>query len=765
MKNKKAIKKVIVCIVCIAIVVGIVGTGIGLQVKEMNTYEKIASPVGFSEFTAKDEVLVNDADFYVSVNGNDNNDGSFNAPFRTIGKAKEAVRAEITALQKQDDKAFTVAIMAGEYNEYGIEFTKEDSGTESCPVTYMAYGDGKVTVNGGKSLKSEDFEPLSGDAAERINKDIASNIKTLDLSKYDLTVEDYGQIKACGKYATDEFYDNAPKYNSCELFLNSKRMTLAKYPNDTYLNEGKILDEGDKFKDDTWFERKNQKGGTFVLDDDTYNRVKSWKTTDDVWVYGYFYWDWADMSTPIKEINDSNKSLTTSYCSRYGFKENGNYYFYNILEELDAPNEYYIDRDTNILYFYPSEDLSTSQITLSITTTPIFIFNEDAKYINLNGLTIQGTRSDAVSMNGNNCEISNCLIQNAADAGISVLGSNNIISGNEICHTGKDAIVLNIDFDDYRQSEVVYGNSVMDSIKNYGHGYNIVDNNSLHDIGEIQKTYIAGVNMEGTGNKVSHNEIYNAPHTGILYYGNDHVIEYNHIHDVVLQSSDAGAIYTGLSYCTYGNVIRYNCINDIGSDSFTPSAIYFDDGSSGQTAYGNVLVNIPSYAFLIGGGRDNTVTDNLIINAQKGIDYDDRLYDGYHNNGWFAKNVTDPQGRTWEIMKFGKKFNNAIGNKYEGVNKMNQDYAHVDAPNFVVNPAGSNVNGNVIIKKDGKIGDIAESVYEYSNVKYNFTYKLEDVDEFFTDLDNGNYSFVDNCKLVTDNEKLKDIDFSKIGRY
>ncbi|MDY6017436.1 MAG: hypothetical protein SPI97_07460 [Oscillospiraceae bacterium] len=55
----------------------------------------------------------------------------------------------------------------------------------------------------------------------------------------------------------------------------------------------------------------------------------------------------------------------------------------------------------------------------------------------------------------------------------------------------------------------------------------------------------------------------------------------------------------------YGNIDRYNCISDIGSGDFTPHGIYFDDNSSGQTAYGNILINIPGYAILVGGGRDN----------------------------------------------------------------------------------------------------------------------------------------------------------------
>ena len=41
------------------------------------------------------------------------------------------------------------------------------------------------------------------------------------------------------------------------------------------------------------------------------------------------------------------------------------------------------------------------------------------------------------------------------------------------------------------------------------------------------------MNLSGIGNTVSHNEIYNAPHMGVYYTGNENVMEYNYIHDVV----------------------------------------------------------------------------------------------------------------------------------------------------------------------------------------------------------------------------------------
>lgn len=754
MKNKKLIRNIIVSVICILLAGAIAGTSIALYNINMNKYEKTSTPFGFSVFTQPQKKLINDADFYVSTKGSDDNDGSFSAPFRTIEKASEAVEKLLSSGKKQGEK-ITVAVMAGEYAESDIVFDEKDSGSEGSPVTYTAYGDGEVIINGGMTLKSEDFENVSGEAAERLNKDAVNNVKMLDLSKYNLTVDDYGKLKSVGGFTTEQYYDGAAEVTACELFFNNERMELAKYPNEGSLKEGEILDKGDCYEpnppgptDETWLERRNQRGGTFVMDDETYNRVKSWKTTEDVWVFGYFFWDWADMSTPIAKIDDSTKSLTTKYCSQYGFKEGGIYHFYNVPEELDAPGEYYIDRENNILYFYPPEDMKESDVMLSVTDKNIFTFGEKAEYISIDGITIQGTRGNAVGMFGQNCSLTNCHIKNAAGVGVEMKGMSNTVQSSEINAIGKDGIIL----ESGDRETFTYGN-------------NVVDNNSIHDYGEVQKSAVAAVTLVGVGNKISHNEIYNAPQTAIHFTGNENIIEYNNIHDVVLQSSDAGAIYTGFNYSTYGNVVRYNCVYNIGSGDFTPNAIYFDDNTSGQTAYGNVLINIPGYAFLIGGGRDNKVTDNLIINAQKGIDYDDRAYDGYHNDGWYSKNVKEPDGRLWVLMKEAKALNEKWNHKYEGIDRMHQDYSKEDDEGFAVNPSGSTVTGNVIIKKDGKIGDIADSVYKYSNVSGNFTYKLKNAEEFFEDMKNGNFTFAENSQLLKDNPKLKEISFEKIGRY
>lgn len=719
------------------------------------TKQKVAAPSNLSVPKNKVQEIVK-GNYYVSVNGSDNNSGtSPENAFATLQKAQMEVRERI-ARGDVPDGGLTVAVMAGNYTVNHFMLDGNDSGSAGKPITYAAYGNGETVINGGVWLKAEDFTAVSGDVAVRLSKEASQHIKMLDLSKYNLTKEDYGSLCAIGGFNTGEYYDDNPTgINQCELFCNDERLILARYPNQGYLKTGKVLDIGDAYevsppgpKDESWKERRNQRGGTFQLDEKAYQRVRNWKSLDDVWAFGYFFWDWADMSTPIASINDKDKTLTTRYCSQFGFRENCDYYFYNVLEELDMPGEYYIDRNKNILYLYPSKEFSSGKIILSVTTKSIVEISENASYINIKGMTIQGTRGDAIVVSGKNCSVESCLVKNVSGSGIHVSGRRNIIKSCEVRNVGRDAVVLS-------------GGDRNDLTP----GENVVENCYLHDFGQIQKTYISGVKIDGVGNRAAHNEICSAPHMGIFFTGNENVIEYNNIHDVVLYSSDAGAIYTGADFSTYGNIVRYNCIYNIGSGEFTPNGIYFDDNSSGQTAYGNILVNIPHNAFLIGGGRDHTIQNNLVIHADTAICYDDRAYEGYHHDGWYAMACKEPDSRLWFLLKEAKALNQKWGGKYEGIDRMHQDYAREDEEGFAVNPAGSIVSNNILITEKGEIGEIADTVQKYSQVINNGCYTLDSCKNQWNDAKNGIYSFHPEAEILKQNPNFKEIPFEKIGRY
>ena len=132
-------------------------------------------------------------DFHVSPRGSDDADGSAAHPFATIQRAIQAVRAV-----KAQKRGVTVCVHAGEYPTPGLCLTQEDSGSTDCPITYRAYGDGEVVLDGGVTLSPGDFRPVSGEAKERLHGEARERVVEIDLKRLGLTEADKPRILMIG---------------------------------------------------------------------------------------------------------------------------------------------------------------------------------------------------------------------------------------------------------------------------------------------------------------------------------------------------------------------------------------------------------------------------------------------------------------------------------------------------------------------------------------------------------------------------------------
>lgn len=691
-------------------------------------------------------IKITTGDFYVSPDGSNNNDGSFSSPFATIERARDAVRE----LDKTGRSGITVSIMAGEYRVSSIEFTSRDRATQACPVTYCAYGNGEVIINGGVTLKSEDFEPVSGKMKSRLSKDARKNVVELDLGKYSLTCADWGKIYAIGSFNTADKYDGdttGPIY--CELFFNDERMALARYPNSgEFLKTGKIIREGDA-REKTgvsgatpgWDELRNPLGDIFTADWKTACRMSKYETLEDVWLFGYWKYTWADSSTPIKSFDAKKRAIETEYVSICGIKKDAPYYIFNAFEELDEPGEWYLDRGTGILYMYPAEDLEGSCTQLSLSTDNIITVT-NAHYLNFRNLTVKGTRSNAIEIMGNNNTVDSCVIKNVSGNALIMNGYKNKAVNNEIMHTGRGGIILE--------------GGDRDTLTPGGC---IADNNLIHDWSEVYLTYQSAVNLLGAGNVCSHNEIFNSPHQAITYTGNNHMIEYNVIHDVVRLSDDAGAIYAGRNWSMYGNIIRYNCIYNLGSKEHHPQGIYMDDALSGQTIFGNILINIPDNAIEIGGGRDIIIKNNIIINAGRPFYYDERARDGALKGGWFGHctdlwshlNTFPWQGDIWKAA-------------YPNLSKIHLNTDNSESIWFAPNPANGFISGNIILDKDKELGRVEDSVFTFSTIEGNAIYYRRKKG-IFVNPEKGDYNIKEGSEVYEIIPDFENLPFEQMGRY
>ena len=531
---------------------------------------------------------------FVSSSGDNNGDGSKDNPFKTIQKA-------IDIIKKSGADSSIIYVDGG---NFFIDTTIVIDNIKNL-ILMPAKGE-KVLLTGGIILNG--FNKITEKDAlyKRLDKTVKNKVYVLDLKKYDIS--DFGTFKARG-FGLDM------TASPMELYYNDKPMTIARWPDKDWI---KIKNTDKKLRDNG-----------FVYSDE---RPEKWKSVKDVWMHGYWKWDWADSYVKLDKLKKhKNIIIASSSKKKYPFTKDARYYYLNIPEELDKPGEYYINNSEGKLYFYPPDTIKKNSCYVSVLETPV-IQLRDCENVKISGFNIKYSRGIGVEIiSGKDNLIDNCVIANMGTVAVSIgafqpnLGSeiydNPLFTGNAGEHNGVSYCKI------YHLGEggVILGGGDRKSLTE---GNNFVENCEIYRSSEWSRTYRAAVFMYGVGNKTAHNEIFNLPHTAIFFWGNEHLLEYNNIHHVCLETADAGAVYAGRDWTQRGNMIRYNYFHELhGVDSKhsfnAVMGVYLDDFCSGDTVYGNIFYKA-GRSVLIGGGRDNLIKNNIFIENQPGVHVDAR---------------------------------------------------------------------------------------------------------------------------------------------
>lgn len=322
--------------------------------------------------------------------------------------------------------------------------------------------------------------------------------------------------------------------------------------------------------------------------------------------------NWYHAVAGIKEIDYRDSTILLDRDLPYVIRPGVRFFIQNVFEELDAPGEWFYDDAMHELYFWPPDNSSLKAVVIPHLKNIIKLDN--ANNIIFSGLTIEACTSDAIDIkSGNGNVIDKCKIRNTGGYGVVVKGgSNHSVLNSEIFDVGRGAIVLS--GGDRRTLRP---------------GNHRAENNNIYQFSQVIRTGRHACTLRGVGNKLSNNWIHNGPDIGICIIGNDHVVEYNEISDVCQELSDTGAIYLGRDWTNRGNLIRYNKIHDVYGlglserdglrykyeSPYQAWGIYLDDCISGTTVYGNVIYRVPLGAVKIGGGNDNIVENNTIVDC------------------------------------------------------------------------------------------------------------------------------------------------------
>ncbi len=570
---------------------------------------------------------------YVALNGSDSNPGTKDKPFATIKKARDEVR-RIKGEKGLPEGGIVVYLRGGKYFlTEGLVFEEEDSGTENAPVVYRNYPGEKARIIGGKQLTN--FKPLDDPAIiKRLPGEAKGKVWVSDLKEEGITV--YGNLVNRG-----QSYDFINK-SAMELFCNGMPMTLARWPDYEWaIVSDLVTPGGDGGSGDYVFQK-----GRFRYSG---RRPERWAEEDNIWTVGYFYWPWDKIHTQVVEIDTENRIVNLAPDIRHAksypaydmpVRKNVPYFFYNMLSEISIPGEFFVDRDAGKLYFYPPDGIEDREIIASTLDAPIMEMKSVSNFA-VFGLTLECTWHNAVTLDDcTNTLVAGSTLRNTGNlAAIINDGWRNGIVGCDIYDTGEGAI------------RVTGGNWL--NLLPSGH---CIENNHIYRYNRF--SHGGGkfaVVASGVGVRIGYNLVSDAPYAGIMFDGNNHVIEYNEIYDIMHQGKDGGAIYTygaPRSLLNRGNVMRYNFVHNITEhSSVVPydnpgvTCIYIDALNAGMTMTGNVFYRSTGSAMFTHGAYSR-VEDNIFVDNRLGIHQGNRSYllrDPYRVKQW-SDNFLDKIG-------------------------------------------------------------------------------------------------------------------------
>ena len=532
-------------------------------------------------------------DLFVTTNGNDTWHGTQPAPtsdgkdgpFATLERARDEIR-ELKKDNKLPAGPITVYLRIGIHVlSRPFELTAADSGTKENPIAYRAWQNEPVRLIGGREVTG--FAKVT-DASILDRLDPVAKDKVYQADVKALGITDFGEVVQAGK--------------RFELFFQDKPMTLARWPNDGFVRIVDVVG-GEPTQ---IHGHKGDKVGKFTYEGDRPNR---WKGESDIRLLGYWFWDWADAYEKVASIDTDKRVISTvPPYHGYGYRKGQRYYALNLLSELDSPGEWYLDRGTGVLYFWPPAAIDSAKSFVSVIERVITL--RDVSFVTIRGLNIEFCRGTAVAMHGGSRNlVAGCTLRNLGGQAVTISGgTENGVVGCDIYDTGDGGISL--DGGDR---------------KTLTPGMHYAVNNHIHDYSRTSKTYRTAVSTSGVGNRITNNLIHDAPHMALGLSGNEHVIELNEIHTVCMDTDDAGAFYMGRDWTWRGNLIRYNYFHHIGkfSGNIGVQSIYLDDWSSGTTVFGNVCYR-GGRGILVGGGRNNTVENNVFIDCKPAVHVDSR---------------------------------------------------------------------------------------------------------------------------------------------
>ncbi|MDL5513352.1 right-handed parallel beta-helix repeat-containing protein [Arenibacter sp. M-2] len=561
-------------------------------------------------------------EIHVSPSGDDNNSGTFERPFKSLGRAT----AVLGAMDSHQLEKIVVWLNDGVYrisNAIVLDSTVKRKGTT---FKFKAVEGSSPTISGAVELK-------------------------------DWTNLDNG-------IWVSEVPENLGIFR--ELFVKGKRAIRARHPNKEYLRVKEVgADRRTNFTYHIGDFPQPKKPGEVEL---------------------VVFHDWSITRIPIKDISLDAHTITASdsigakglnFFNLDNWEPNPRYYLENDIEFLDEEYEWYLDSFASKIYLKLPMDLEPSQLSIEVPLAESLLIVEGSEQnpisnISFEGIsfkhcrwnipnhtyagiqacnfdTQQGNKEWAVVPTAirttwaHNIRFEDCEFSSLGGSGI-WLGTGTInstitscrirdISGNGVMiGEGQDRRVSGEPWWKIAPHQAALGNKVVDS--------------DISDCG-TQFYGAVGIWCGLTAETIlKNNEIYNLPYTGISIGWmwspeptpcRDNTIAENHIHHVMQKLSDGGGIYMlGLQP---GSKLIGNHIHDISVNAgrAESNGMFLDEGTKDVLVENNLIYNIAKSPLRFHKAQTNVVRNNYLFSkgSTPSIAYNNTLAENISQEGNF----------------------------------------------------------------------------------------------------------------------------------
>lgn len=488
-------------------------------------------------------------------------------PFLTLGAAHDCVRR---MKRRGVTRPVTVIVSAGAYRlARTLVLTPGDSGTAACPITYLAAPGASVIVSGGRRLEGPWESRSSG-------------------------------VWSCRLPAAEE-----PRLPFRSVRIGNEPMARTRWPSTGFLN---LAPQGSDSEGRPVFSVVN---GNLM---DAPCLVGAELMARYTWSGDIFSVTHVDpqanqftLSRPVP------KGYAISHC-----------HFENAQDPAMSTGHWYIEAASGALVLRPRPGDDPAQVEVVVPRLRELVrFQGDlAKSQHVRHIAFQGFGfSDALRPEQEEGIQSACL---AGGALVMEAAEHCVLRANRFLNVEGYAVELRAGC----RANLILDNE-MNGMGAGGIRIGVVDKhlpattgtavigNHIHDGGRLYPGAV-GIWVGQSGlNVLARNHIHDLPYTGISVgwtwgrgenpaQGNR--IDRNHIHHVMLDMHDGGAIYT-LGW-SYGTTVCHNLIHDVPNGN----GIYLDEGSTGIRVWGNGVYR-PKVGLFLHGARANLMENNVFVEA------------------------------------------------------------------------------------------------------------------------------------------------------